>query len=103
MCFFFFTFLVYIDLHVFPGQDDTHTHRRRRGTNHVALRGVDAVSQALDGDPFDGHLGDPPLPVVVAVVDLLGEAEVGHTHVHILIQPETERQLSVCCYCVDVR
>lgn len=61
-------------------------------TNHIALRGVDAIGQALNGDPFNRHLRDPPLSVVVAVVDLLGEAKVGHTDVHILVQPETARQ-----------
>lgn len=60
-------------------------------TNHVTLGGVDSISQAFDGDPFDRHLWDPPLPVVVSVVDLLGEAEVGHAHVHVLIQPEGEK------------
>lgn len=62
-----------------------------RRTHHVTLGGVDAIGQAFDSDPFDGHLGDPALPVVVSVVDLLGEAEVGHAHVHVLVQPEEEK------------
>lgn len=56
-------------------------------THHVTLGGVDTISQAFDGDPFHRHLRDPPLPVVVAVVDLLGEAKVCHTYIHVLIQP----------------
>ena len=63
------------------------TRRLLLRTHHVTLSGVDAVSQALDSDPLDGHLGDAALAVVVSVVDLLGEAEVRHTNVHVLIQP----------------
>lgn len=56
-------------------------------TYHIALAGVDTVSQALDGDPLDGHLGNASLAVVVPIVDLLGQPEVRHTHRHVLIQP----------------
>lgn len=56
-------------------------------TYHVTLGGVDTISQAFDSDPFHRHLWDPPLPVVVSVVDLLGESKVCHTYIHVLIQP----------------
>lgn len=72
--------------------------RRHRQTHHVTFSGVDTISQALDGDPFNGHLRDPALPVVVPVVDFLGEAEVGHTHVHVLIQPEAKRGVAASVY-----
>ena len=59
----------------------------QRLTHHVALAGVDTVSQALNGDPLDWHLGNASLAVVVPIVDLLGESEVRHTHGHVLVQP----------------
>lgn len=66
-------------------------HAHSKLTHHVTFGGVDTISQAFDRDPFDGHLWDPALPVVVSVVDLLGEAEVSNTHVHVLVQPEAKR------------
>lgn len=52
---------------------------------HVTLSGVDSVCQTLNGDPLDRHLRDAPLPVVVPIIDLLRQAKVSHTHIHVLI------------------
>lgn len=52
---------------------------------HVTLSGVDSVCQTLNGDPLDRHLRDAPLSVVVSIIDLLRQAKVSHTHIHVLI------------------
>lgn len=62
---------------------------------HIALSGVDIVSQTLQGDPLDGQLGDGALTVIISTVDLFGEAKVCHTHRHVLIQPETHTPADV--------
>lgn len=56
-------------------------------TYHVTLGGVDTVSQGLEGDPLDRHLGNAALPIVIPAVDLLGEPEVCHAHRHVIPQP----------------
>ncbi len=56
-----------------------------RTSYHVALSGVHSVRQTLDGDPLDRHLRDAPLSVVVSIIDLLRQAKVRHTHIHVLI------------------
>lgn len=62
---------------------------------HIALRGVHVVSQTLQSDPLDGQFGHGALTVIIATVDLLREAEVCHTHSHVLVQPETHTQSSL--------
>lgn len=57
------------------------------GTYHVTLGGVDTVSQGLEGDPLDWHLGDAALSIVIPAVDLLGEPKVCHAHRHVISQP----------------
>lgn len=98
----FLSLWVQIELPTQPCKDshrhnDTETEQTHHQTHHITFCGVDSVSQTFNGDPFDRHLGDPPLSVVVPIVNLLGEPKVGHTHVHILIQPGPEGQVLHCC------
>lgn len=56
-------------------------------TYHITLHSENSVCQTLYCNPFDGHFGDPALPVIISAVDLLGQPEVCHAHCHVVTQP----------------
>lgn len=41
------------------------------GAHHVTLYSKNSVSQTLYCDPFDRHLSDSALPVIISAVDFL--------------------------------
>ena len=55
--------------------------------HHVTVHSVQAVRQALQGQPLDRQFGGTALTIVVPTVDLPGESKVSHTHCHVFCQP----------------
>lgn len=56
-------------------------------THHVTFTRVDSVCKTFYGDPFNRHLSNAALAVVIAAVNLLREAEVRNTDSHVISQP----------------
>lgn len=60
-------------------------------THHVTFTRVDSVCKTFYGDPFNRHLSNAALAVVIATVNLLREAEVRNTDSHVISQPTESR------------
>ena len=64
-------------------------------TYHVTLAGVHGPGQALDGHPLDWQLRPVVgAGVILAVVDVSAQAEVGNFHQHVLVNPVNHQAAS---------